>query len=232
MTPRRHRPLSRLAASLLVASLASLAACSDDGEAIDPDADEEVIEDSVLTIDDLPEGFEEVDADDGDDSDDGIEDCADDAGIDADELDENRVVEAEPVAFERSSEEEFVSLTASIGSVRDAGLAARTLELFDDDDFQDCLFESLEDAIGDSSSEIGAFEPDVIDAAADGDASAAVAVEMEIDGFDAELQQHLVLVGRFGVSLQAVAVGVPVDDDLVEDAIDEMIDRIEDATDE
>lgn len=227
-----RRPLSRLATPVLVASLALLTACSDEGEAIDPDADEEVIDDSLLTLDDLPDGFEEVDAEEGDDSEEGIDDCADDAGIDADDIDDNRVVEAEAVAFERSSQEEFVSVTASIGSVREADLAARTLELFDDDDFQDCVFEALEDAIGESSSEIGSFEPDVIDAAVDGDASAALAVEMEVDGFDAELQQHLVLVGRFGVSFQAVAVGVPVDSDLVEDAIDEMIERIEDATEE
>lgn len=229
-TPRRPRP--RLACLLVVAGLSAFTACSDDGEAIDPDADEEVIDDSLLTLDDLPDGFEEVDADEDDDSEEGIDDCADDAGIDADDIDDNRVVDSETVAFERSSQEEFVSVTASIGSVRDADLAARTLELFDDDDFQDCVFEALEDAVGESSSDIGAFDPEVIDAAADGDASAALAVEMEIDGFDAELQQHLVLVGRFGVSFQAVALGVPVDSDLVEDAIDEMIDRIEDATDE
>jgi hypothetical protein len=232
MATSPRRPSSRRVAAVLVASLAAFTACSDEGESIDPDADEEVIEDSLLTVDDLPDGFEEVDADDGDDGDDGIEDCADDAGIDADDIDDNRVVESEAVAFERSGEAEFVSVTAAIGSVRDAGLAARTLELFDDDDFQDCLFEGLEDAIGENASDIGSFDPEVIDAAADGDASAAVAVEMEVGGFDAELQQHLVLVGRFGVSFQVVTVNVPVDDDLVEDAIDEMIDRIEDATDE
>lgn len=217
--------IARLAAASV---LVFAGACSDDGEAIDPDADEDVIEDALLTADDLPEGFEEFEIEDDDDAPGALEECGEEVGIDADEVDDNRVVEAEEVEFRLDTDEEvFVSVRGSVGSVRDPDLSARTLEAFDDDDFQDCVFDELEDRFeGDSEG----FDAEVVEAAADGDASAAVRIEVEQDGFPVELEQHFVLVGRFGVTVQVVSVNEPVADDLVEDALDVMIERIEDAT--
>jgi hypothetical protein len=227
--PALSRSLARRVVSVaLMAALPAFAACSDDGEAIDPDADEEVIEDAILTVDDLPDGFEEADAD--DDEGDDLEGCAEDSGFDADALEENQVIDGEPVSFEQSTDEAFVSVGATIGSVRDTEPAEDLLALFeDDDDFLDCVFDALEQAFEDDDQEAENFDAEVIDAAVDGDASAAVRVEVEVRGFEAEIEQHLVLVGRFGVALQVVAVNEPLDEDLVEDALDVMVDRLEDA---
>lgn len=212
-------------------ALGGFAACSDSGEAIDPDEDEEIIDDAILTLDDLPDGFEEAEPDDDDDpAGDTIEDCADDAGLDSDDIEENRVIESEPVEFALPSDDVFLSVVASIGSVRDSDLPEELLALFDDDDFQDCMFDALEDSFDDQDQDVSGFDAEVIDAAADGDASAALRVEAVVSGFDTEIEQHLVLVGRFGVAVQVVSLNAPIDGDLVEDALDAMIERIEDAT--
>ena len=229
--PRNLSRGSRCLTLVAAVALGGFAACSDSGEAIDPDEDEEIIDDAILTLDDLPDGFEEAEPDDDDDpASESIEDCADDAGLDPDDIEENRVVESESIEFTLPSDDIFLSVVASIGSVRDTDPSERLLALFDDDDFQDCMFDALEESFADQGQDVSDFDAEVIDAAADGDASAALRVEAEVSGFDTEIEQHLVLVGRFGVSVQVVSLNAPIDGDLVEDALDAMIERIEDAT--
>ena len=220
---------------LLLCSLATAAlvlGCSDDEPEIDEDADRELLEDVALTVDDLPDGFEEVeeeDEDDDDDADDALSECGDEVGLDRDEIEDNKVAEVgDEVSFVLEGDESFTRLNASVAALRDADLATSQIEAFEDDDFFDCVTDELEDLItGDGA--VSDFTIDTIEPAVDGDAAAALSMGLESQGIPFEMQVHMVLIDRFGFTVQVLAGPDGVDEDLVEDVLDAMIDRFEDA---
>src|SRR5690606_14179093 len=107
------------------------------------------------------------------------------------------------------------------------GLARRQLEAFEDDDFFDCVADGAEDEMTDDD-EITDFTIDTIDPAVDGDASAALAIDVLSDGIPFELQFHLVVIDRVGITMQVLSGPDCIDDDLVDDAFDAILERLED----
>lgn len=231
---RTRRP-ALVAVTTLAGLLAlGLAACGDDEEAIDPDADQEVIEDALLTIDDLPDGFEETEYDDGDDdsNDESEEECQEAAGMDPDELEDNEVVDGEGAEFQREvAGASLLGLTVAITSFDDRGLATESLEILDDDDYLDCAADAISEDAADDGQELGDVSVEAIDPVVDGDAAGSIRIAFETQGFPTVIEQHLVLVDRFGISLQIVTVNEEVDQDLVEELLETMADRVEDALD-
>jgi hypothetical protein len=207
-----------------LACLALLTAC-DSGESIDPEADEDLIQDAVLTIDDLPDGFVEAEVD--DDDDDSDNECNEDVlEIDPDDLDDNETAKSDDVQFD--SEDGAVSLRAEITAFRSTELPERVVEAIRDenDDYIDCLEDGITEEIGDDGEVTGI---DVVDSPIDDGGALELTVEVPNGEATLELvlQQHAVLVDRFGISLQATFAGGEVDEDLVEDALDAMIERLE-----
>lgn len=204
--------------------------CSDDGPTIDEDADQDLVEEVTLTLDDLPDGFEEVESD-GDSGTDAFDECGDEAGLDEDEIDGNQVAEAgDDVNFALSDDTSFTQIASRVQTVRDAGLAQRQLEAFDDDDFFDCVADAMEEEVTEDG-DVTDFSIDTTSPAVDGDASAAVALEISSGGFDFDMEVHMVLIDRVGITLQVLSGPDGIDDDLVDDAFDAMLDRLEDAQD-
>jgi hypothetical protein len=220
---------SRLLISCLSITAFALG-CSDDGPQIDEDADQELVDEVVLTLDDLPDGFEEQDEDDDDDDPDDFEECEELSGVDQDEADENKVaVAGDDASFVRTDATSFTQVRATVTTFRDADLAQRQIEAFQDDEFLACGTEAMEDQFAEESDVVD-FTLDSTSPAADGDASFAVAMEMTTsDGIPISMEMHGVLVDRVGITV--VVVGAPdgVDDDLVDDAFDAMLERLEDA---
>lgn len=222
MPARTRLVLCSLAAAALVLG------CSDDPK-IDEDADQDLVEEVTLTLDDLPDGFEEQEEeDDEDDTADAFDECGDEAGIDEDEVDENRVAKAgDDVSFALADDTSFTQIASTVVTFRDAGLARRQLEAFEDDDFFDCVADGAEDEMTDDD-EITDFTIDTIDPAVDGDASAALAIDVLSDGIPFELQFHLVVIDRVGITMQVLSGPDGIDDDLVDDAFDAILERLED----
>ena len=214
-----------------VAAVGLLVACvaCGGGSSIDPEADEELIEDSLLTLDDLPDGFREVDAEADDEG--AADECNEDIlDIDADELDESTTAEPGPVRFDSDS----VSVTAEITAFEDGDDLVRIVEALEDDEYVECLQEEAEN-FQDPGVTIVAIES--IDSPADDDdtPAAAIAAVVEINSAAtsgivvvAEQQQHAVVVDRFGILLNVAAEEGLLDEELVEDSLDTMIDRLQD----
>jgi hypothetical protein len=206
-------PVRRLLTAF--ACLALLTAC-DDGESIDPEADEERIEDALLELDDLPDGFVEDEAGDDEDSE---NPCNEEVlDVDPDELDDNKTAETDDALFEDEAAQ--IEVRAEIEAFRDTDLPQRVLDGIGDDEYRDCLEEELGELLGDAE----LLEFDEIDSPVDG--GRALEILADVGGTEVLLQQHAVLVDRFGVSLQVTALGSEIDDDLVEDALDAMIERL------
>ena len=198
---------------------ALLVACGGGGESIDPEADEERIEGALITIDDLPDGFTEEEAD-NDDSD---NECNQDVlDIDEEDLDENEVAETDQVVFDS----ETTQVRAQIESFRDDELPQRVLDAIGDDEYVECLEEQVAENLGDGT-EISGFEE--VDTPADG--GRALQFELDAEGTPVLSQQHAVLVDRFGITLVVTTVGGEIDDDLVEDLLETMIERLEEDED-
>lgn len=219
---------------LLVASVlafAPLVACGDD-RSIDPEADEDLIEDAILRLDDLPEGFTDSGTD--DEESDALDTCNEDVlDIDPDAIDDAKTAEIDDVIFDSAE----VNVRASVTAFEDDGDITRILEAIDDDDYVDCAAEQLEDEFGPGQTVQG-LEP--IDSPFDDDDATigALALFLEVNSeatsgivVEVESQQHLVVVDRFGISLQVTAERGQVDDDLVADALEAMVDRLRDGLD-
>lgn len=223
---RTPRPLLLLAAAVL-------AACGGDDEpAIDPAVDREIIEDATIGLRDLPDGFE-VDASPADDDDDAEADaCREAAGVDIDALDDAKVVEGDEVRFQRITDESLIGVTASINSFDDRDVALQNLEGIGTDEFIECAVEAIGGSGADGGREVGDVDAEVVDPPLRGDDRVSVRFEFETQGLPTIVEQHLVLVDRFGISLQIVGLNYdPADDDLAADLLEEMIEEIEDALD-
>lgn len=227
-----RRPIA-IAAIAVVAAAGFTACGSDEASAPDPAADREVIDDATITLDDLPEGYEE--GDDADDDEDGDEsdECFEDIGADPDALDEAKVTEGDEANFQFATDEVLIGVTAEITSFDDTDAPKENIEAVGNADFLDCAVASIEESSAEDGQDVGEVNAEAIDAPVDGDAveaAGAVHIEFETQGFPTVVEQHLVLVGRFGIALQVLTVNQEVDEDLVADLLETMIERIEDAT--
>lgn len=208
---------------IVAASLLALAACGDDGGA-DPEDDAELIEPALLTIDDLPDGFDEVEVDDEDDET-ANSICNDDVlGLTEDEVDGAKTAVAGPVQF-RSDE---VSVRAEITAFEDEEIPRRIIEGVADEEYLACLG----DAIGELLPEgITLASVDVTDAPVEGvdaDDAGAISVSFDSSGTQLESQIHAARVGRFGLTLEVTALAGRLDAELVADALGAMVERLRD----
>ena len=229
--PRRVAVL----ALLVAVPLLGLTAC-DSGSSIDPDEDEALIEDSLLTLDDLPDGFEEVDVDSDDEDSGPADECNEDIlDIDPDALDESKTAEPGAVRFDN----EAVSVRAEITAFEDDDDIVRIVEAADDDEFIDCLLEEAEDG---QEAGVTILEVDAIDSPLEDDdevTAGAIGILLEVNSeatsgivVAAEQQQHLVVVDRFGIILNVIAEEGQIDGEIVEDALETMVERLQDGLQE
>jgi hypothetical protein len=205
-------------ALLLPLACLAFVACGDD-DSIDPEADEERIEDALLELDDLPDGFEEAEADDDDDENECNEEVL---GIDADEIEDSQTAETDQAHFALGEE---TDVRAEITAFRDTELAEQVLEALGDDEYLACLADSL----GDELPETAEIEDlDEIDSPVGGRAVEA-SILFSDGGQELEVvtQQHAVLVDRFGIALVVTQLGGAPDEGLVEDALEAMVERLE-----
>jgi hypothetical protein len=217
---------------LLLCSLTAAAlvlGCSDDEPEIDEDADQELVEDVALTLDDLPDGFEEQAEDDDDDDEDDFEGCEDELGVDLAEVQETEVAEAgSDVSFVRTDDSTFTQIASTVVTFSDPGPATRQLEAFQEDAFVECAGAELEAELGESS-EVTDFAFETTSPAVDGDASAAFAVQATSNAVPISMEMHFVVVDRVGITV--IAVGAPdgIEAGLVDEAFDTMLARLEEA---
>ncbi|MBA2279774.1 MAG: DUF2510 domain-containing protein [Acidimicrobiia bacterium] len=198
------------------------------GDDVDPAADAELVDDAILTLDDLPDGFQETEADDDEDDDSATEVCNEELlGIDRDTVDELTTAEAGPVQFDT----EAASIRAQITAFRSGEVPTRILDALSDDAYRDCVEEEFAAQLEEDAELQGIDEIDPA-VEVDGAVSSSLRFEIEITAGDTivgvESEQHIVLVdGRFGIVLQVTAEAGELDADLVEDAMRAMLDRLE-----
>ena len=159
---------------LLLCSLTAAAlvlGCSDDEPEIDEDADQELVEDVALSLDDLPDGFEEQSEDGDEDDEDDFEGCEDELDVDLEEMQETEVAEAgSDVSFVRTDDSTFTQIGSTVVTFNDPGPATRQLEAFQSDAFVDCAAGELEAEMA-AGSEVTDFAFDTTSPAVDGDAA-------------------------------------------------------------
>ena len=203
-----------------------LTACSG-GESLDPDEEADLLEDAQLTLDDLPDGFTEADPDDDDDDED-FEDCLEEIDVDPDALEDATVADEGPAAFEFADEDGgFGSIEVELRSLDDDGAGSDIIEAMGNDDFRDCSVESAEESAEDEGQEVDDLELDEIDAAADGDEAIALRFSADFGGFDVASDLHVVRVGPRLIRFEAVSVDGGLDDDVVEEAFEAILERLE-----
>lgn len=217
----------------LVVLAAVLTACSGGGDDLDPEAEEDLLEDVILTLDDLPDGFVEADPDDDDDDDDGDEafdECAEEVGIEPGAVDDVEVATAGPVKFETEDDREtFGSLEIDLSSVSDDGPPRAAFEALEDDDFVDCLEDAIAEQAEDDGQGLENIELQAIEVDIDGDATGGFRFSAELQGFEVVSEVQAVLVGDHLISIEFVSVNGGLDDDVVEAAFETMLERFEDA---
>jgi len=210
---------------LLVASMLAVAACGgDDGEPIDPEADEEIVNAAVLTIDDLPEGFVEEPPDD-DDDDESADRCLEDIlGMTRDEFEDSRTARSEAVQFEGDTS----SIRVRVSAFADADVPGDVMDAFDGDDFIDCLREAFED-----DPETAEFELTTLEArdplAGDEATAYHLAVGLNVVEQDIQVESRLaaLLVDRFVVSIESTSFEGGTDEAFLADALETMAERVE-----
>ena len=210
----------RRAVLVPIACLALLA-CGDDGPSIDPEADAERIEDALLRLDDLPDGFAEVEGDDGDDENECNEEVL---GIDPDAIEEAETADTDQAHFAAGDE---TDVRAEVTAFRDTDLPEQVLEALEDEAYVECLTDSFVDELPESAELVDLEE---IDSPVDGGRSFEATLIFQNGEQELEVvsQQHAVLVDRFGVSLTVTQLGGAPDEALVEDALAAMVERLED----
>lgn len=206
-------------ALLIPLACLALVAC-DDGPSIDPEADEERIEDALLQLDDLPGGFEELPGDDDDEN----NECNDEVlGIDEDEIEDAQTAETDQAHFALG---EDTDVRAEITAFRDTDLAEQVLDALGDDEYLECLGDALGDELPDSAE---LRELDETDSPVDGGRAVEATILFSDAGQELEVvtQQHAVLTDRFGIALVVTQLGGAPDEGLVEDALEAMVERLE-----
>jgi hypothetical protein len=214
------RTATAAAVALLVGVL--VAACGDDDD-IDVSADQDRVDAAVLTVDDLPAGFEAVPSDDPDDDlgSTGTDECLErQAGVTRGQFEAARTARSDQAQFEDAS----MALRFRVNAFRDADVPTKVIDAFHDGDFLDCLaeeFRSDPDAGDVELTKIESIEPLV-----SGDGGYQVRLALTSGGVDVESRLSAVVVDRFVVSAEATARPGDVDEGVVRDALQAMADRV------
>lgn len=193
---------------------------------------EELAESIVLTLDDMPAGWESTPADDDEDED--IQaDLADCLGVDDDELDGDNPKAVSP-DFSSPNDEEVSATVTVTPSAEDA---SRRLEILEGEDALPCYAEAFTDALEKEMAttdapddlEFGDVTFDPLDFPELGDGSVAyrVTVPFSTQGISVDLYLDLVAVqvGEVGISAQYMSPLTPFDTDEAARLTEIMVDR-------
>jgi len=206
------------AVALLAAALVSCGG----GKSVDPDEDDAFIEDALLTVDDLPDGFRAEPVD--DDENDAADVCNQDVlSLEPGAVDDAKTAETDSVQFQSDT----LSIRAQITSFDDAELPQRLIEAFvDGDDYLDCFVDKFRSEQADDITVEGVdvdnfpIDDDAVDA------GVTLVVQLNVGGVAAEARQYLALVDRYAVSLDVTARAEDMDADVAVDALDEIVVRL------
>ncbi len=216
---------TRRLAAPFVAALLLLAACGDDGESVDPEADQDAadaaVEEMVEELED--DGFvAEEDDDDDDDSDiefdseecQDFDDALDDGSFDdASGNAETGQLAAGTIENDGSGGETTVEGKAAL--VADEGDVDEVFELFGDDRLGDCLVEAFETSFAEQAAESGLEAVDIefeeLDAPSVGEDAFAFEItgDLEVQGLSVPFRSTLVTArdGRAAVQVTVTEVG-------------------------
>lgn len=201
-----------------VGALVLVSCAGDDGPTVDPEADQEVVDDAVLTAADLPDGFEEVEPDDRDDD----PPCTDVLDISAESFENARTARSDPKQFASGE----ASVRARVSAFESDDIPAEVIDAFDGDDFLNCIRADFEDELGDDAT-VTTFE--AIDPLVGDEATAyqlRVVVESEVGVVESHTAAVLVD-DRFVVSFDMTALEGGVDQGLMADALATMAENVE-----
>jgi len=214
-------------ALLVVATLALVACGGDDGEEVDPEADEELVNAALLTLDDLPDGFAEEPTDDDDDNEEADECLEEAVGLTRDEFEDARTARSDSVQFE--SEEDTVSLRARVSAFESSDVPGEAIDAFDTDEFLACLQESFESQPESDGYEITALEAR---SALIGDETTSYNLQLDLTATDTDIaiesRLAALLVDRYVVSIESTTLSGNTDEALISDALETMAARLED----
>ena len=195
----------------------------------DLDADQELAEGAVLTIDDVPEGFEVDPEDDDEDEDEEELDrlFAECVGISVEELDDDD----EPQASSTFTTEDQESINSEVIVHETEDEVAEDLEMVSDADNLECMADAMDEVFGSSSEvelgEIRVQELVVEDLGQDA-AGAAFALPFIVEGGERVFYIDLVLIqqGRTAISMGYSAFDQPFDEELVFDLAETVVERV------
>lgn len=214
--------ISRTSA-LAVALAIGVAGCRGDGPAPDPDADAERVGAALVTVDDLPDGFESEPVDDADEREAERACFEEELGITETEADAAPTARSDPVQFEN----ETMSLRARITAFANADMPRDVIDALDGAEVLQCLDKEYRAALEGEDIELETIE--AIDPFG-GDDSEAYRLRFQFTaaGIAVESQFAELLVDRFVVSVQASGRRGDVDEAVLADALETMADRLED----
>jgi len=206
---------------VVAGSVLALAGCGGDGPQRDPEADQQRVDDAVLTVDDLPAGYTEEPVDD-DDDDSGIEKCLDsELGLTIDDFEDARTARSEPYQFVTADQ----SLRARVSAFEDGDVPGEVIDAFDEDDFLGCLRDAVE---ADLADDIELTSVEAIDPAV-GDETTAYQLRILFSSAGTAIESRLnaIQTDRFVVSLEATSLEGASDEAVMVDALDAMLARLE-----
>lgn len=179
-------------------------------------ADQEIVDDAVLTIDDMPPGWQaEAPDDDDDDDESGDQELADCMRIDVEELNDDDNVSAESDEFTSPDD---AQISSEVSLAADEESSTKSFELAGRPEFRDCMAAELEEELADDDEvEVGDITIDEVSFEQLGDETVAFRVNlpMSLQGmnFNASMDFVMVRVGRGSVLLSGLGIGSPLDSD-------------------
>jgi hypothetical protein len=223
------------AAAILLCSVLFLAACGDEEE-VDPEADRQRAETALLTVDELPPGFEESSDDDPeDDESDAADRCLEssDADVTSEEVDEARTAQ---VSREFDADE-GINVEAEVSVFREDDIPETLVGVLEDEEALDCLTEAIQQdaAQGGEGVTIGSVEVTEAPALPDdlGDQRTSARLELVIeaptgDTLDFTSDLYIVRVDRAVATLTVTQLaGQQLEEADVNTALEAMVTRLE-----
>lgn len=216
------RYVRRRTATALLATVIALAACGgDDTPDADPDADRELLDDAMVTVDDLPEGFVAEPVDDADES----------TAIACFEQELDISVEAYEAARTAAATEQFesdaMSIRVRLNAFVDSEIPGSAIDSLDTDDMTDCVRDQFEEEAEEAGYSL--LEIEVVEPLTGDEATAAYRIaRLDLDGIGAESRSAVLLVDdRFVVQVDATGLEGNIDEDVIEELVELVADRIE-----
>ena len=195
------------------------------GDSVDPAEDEDRIQDALLTLGDLPDGFKEEPVDD-DEENDASDECNEEVlGLEPNEVNDTKTAETDEVQFQS----ETLSIRAQVSAFDDPDLPRQILEAFEDnDDYLDCFIDKFMAEVSDDVRVDDVSTEDVLIDDEAVDAGVTLVVELDVGGVAAEALDLPSLIDRYTIALDVTARAEDMDTDVAVDALEAMVARLSD----